>query len=207
MTDELAVAIQHQIESLNARVAEQRAALEREEDRECAAILRQTISQTEKLAAKIDSIRTAILTAEFEAQNAAEKFAGWRRLVVQIRAMEAERDELARQIPPLREQADFTRDAAMRSRSNLIEHQSIKFGATALEREKAEHGRERGRLEREVEAKRLALQQAESTLGDVQGRALDLQRRIGELQWRASLIGPRELYAPKPDSDAVMTIA
>lgn len=207
MIEELQDAIALQIETLKGQIWAHRESLHAETDREQCAIIREKIAQTETLIKTITSLQTGILVAEADCQRAAENFAAWRRLVVEIRRLVTERDKLARQIPPAREVCDFSFARLDSARKELDAHRQRKFGTLALEKERAAHEAEETRLQKDLDDRRAEYADATTKLGDVQGKALELSRKIDGLGWKANRLAPPGVTKLNPDSAAVMSIS
>lgn len=206
MIEELQSAIVLQLDVLHKQIAMERELLAREDDREESACRRERIAQTEVLLKRIETMRTEIMQSESEAERAAQNFAEWRRLVVEIRGLTKTRDELARKIRPLQEEADLAFARLDAARQELAAHRQRKFGPLALEREHHEHQRELGRLETDFEKKRTEHQTATEKLGSVQSATLQLSREIDGLGWKANRLAPDNVTRLDPDRASVMSI-
>ena len=133
----LSLGLENQLAQTAADIVEAKRKLEVEEGRDAAGEIRVRISCIEKLQLTLTASLNAICAADARVAQMQAKYVRWRELASKVRAIEAERDELAQLIGPTREAAAAAQDVAAYAERELQSGLQMRLHPFATEPEKA----------------------------------------------------------------------
>jgi len=175
------------------KIAEETTKLAGIEDREEAAVSRCRIHATETLIAKLKFVSGEIVAAQQYAQEAEKKFAAWRAIVAEIRTAYDRKDKITRDLASDDEEVRKLGPKVETARFNFQKHADSAPGSDfALMKELEKHREKATQLEKERNDAIQKLRDATTRQARLQMELLEIKKKIGDLEWRAGLLRPKE---------------
>ena len=196
MNAELHDAFAAQLREVHIQIATARAELdeiELTEDRELAACQREKIAGLSKLIETLRHSQDTILASETEAHIAAEKFAEWRAVVIQVRSKAKEFDGSAAKVPRAAEELNTTRALVQNAMGELQLHHANKPGPLALAKEVAAFDAETVRLQNILDSLSADMRRCGNKEVEFRRVAFQLRDELSVLSSRENRLRPPSL--------------
>lgn len=172
-----------ELKGLSLMIEAERHTLASLEDREEAALKRQTIMSLEAVLAAVTEARNQIIVAEMNAAATVEKFKKWRGLVVAARAARDAFDLAGKPIEAAQTAADNAENAYFFAARQLGKFTELPLDAYATEPEKAKWERERSKLEGVVNEKSADLRKLKRELADLRANWIRAREAFGQAEF------------------------